>query len=57
MYDKISIAFDNGEVAVGVFLDLSKAFDTVNREMLFDKLEHYEIRGLGLKLLFQQKNN
>ena len=30
LYDKISTAIDNKEVAIGLFLDLSKAFDTVN---------------------------
>ena len=48
LYDKISSALDHKEHAVGVFLDLSKAFDTVNHEILFDKHYHYGIRGLAL---------
>src|ERR1700733_1416209 len=48
MCDKISEARDNNMFSIGVFFDLSKAFDTVNHEILLKKLEYYGIRGMGL---------
>ena len=48
LVNKISEAFDKGDYAVSIFLDLSKAFDTVNHQILFSKLFHYGIRGSAL---------
>ena len=36
---------DDGEMECGVFIDLQKAFDTVNHEILLQKLKHYGIRS------------
>ena len=44
--DRIQKAIDNRSFSCGIFLDFSKAFDTVNHEILIHKLEYYGFRGL-----------
>jgi len=46
--DKISDAIDNKYHSLGVFMDLSKAFDTLDHNILLGKLKYYGIYGTAL---------
>ena len=48
LVDKVSDALEKGDYVLGVFLDFSKAFDTVNHDILFSKLEYYGVRDISL---------
>ena len=49
LVERISRAIDDTEYSMGVFLDLSKAFDKVTHSILLHKVEHSSKRGVALE--------
>ena len=47
LVDKILNALEKGEYVLGLFLDFSKAFDTVKQQILLKKMEYYGVRGIA----------
>lgn len=55
--DKIHEAIEKGMFSCEIFLDFSKAFDTVNHAILLRKLEHYGIRGIAKEWFISYLSN
>ena len=55
--ERIRNLLDDGQYVSGIFIDLEKAFDTVNHKILCDKLNYYGLRGNTNKLIQSYLSN
>jgi len=49
--DTVTDSLDNNDYVISLFIDLSKAFDTIDHTLLLKKLHNYGIRGLAYQFL------
>ena len=47
LIENVQSALDNNKFACGIFIDLEKAFDTDDHNILLNKLNYYGIRGIA----------
>ena len=51
LVDRITLGMDKMNTPISIFLDLSKAFDTLNHSILLEKLQYYGIVGTAFDLM------
>ena len=49
LIDQTNEKFENSCFTLGIFIDLSKPFDTVNHQILISKLKNYRVKGKNLR--------
>ena len=49
LVDQINCSFEKNVYTLGISIDLSKAFDTVEQKILITKLENYGVKGTNLQ--------
>ena len=57
LVDQIYESFECNEITIGVFIDLSKTFDTVNDNILLKKIEIYSLSSIHLQWFRNYLNN
>ena len=57
LIDQENNIFERNQITLCIFIDLSKAFDTVEHKILISKLKNYGVRGNSLKWFESYLNN
>ena len=55
--DHLTNEMDNFNVPINIYIDLSKAFDSLNHSILLNKLRHYGISGCSYELFRSYLSN
>ena len=57
LIDRITNKMDTNEIPLNIFIDLSKAFDTIDHSILLNKLKYYGLKGSTLNLFQSYLSN
>ena len=57
MVDRIYSDLDEKQIPIAIFIDLSKAFDTIDHTILISKLEHYGVENNELQWVISYMHN
>ena len=57
LIDRITQDLDKGKIPISIFLDLSKASDTLDHVILLQKLNHYGIKSVEFKTIYKIEPN
>ena len=57
LVNELTHQIDTGNVPTNIYIDLSKAFDTLDNALLLDKLNYYGICGVANNLLHSYISN
>ena len=57
LVDYVSKEMESGKIPCALYIDLSKAFDTLSFDIIIGKLRHYDVADVELRLLISYLTN
>ena len=57
LIDRITTDIDKNRIPINIYIDLTKAFDSISHDILFHKLAHYGIQDNSLNLMVSYLTN
>ena len=57
LIENIQKSVDEKQIACGVLMDLEKGFDTIDHNLLLNKISYYVIRSIANRVLLMQSHS